>query len=123
MMKTLITEIRSLRSNRASNYGNLAYQNASGDIDFKRVPEEIWKLWYDRDSLSFMSIYSYQALEALTDSELNELYDKEVELLEKLKYAFSKLNYEEETRQSIITPRNKFSRFLDFLLQFASKGV
>ena len=91
MKEDLIENIRKLRAVRASDYGNLAYQNASGDIDFERVPEEIRKLWYDRDSLSFVSIDPHQDLEVFSESELQALYDKEIELLKRLNSAFSRL--------------------------------
>lgn len=91
MKNDLVQSIRKIRSKRASDYGNLAYQNVSGDIELKRIPEELWKLWYDRDSLSFVSIDPHQDLEVFSESELQELYNKEVELLKKLESAFSKL--------------------------------
>ena len=53
MVTNLKQTLRDLRTNRLVNYGNTAYQRASGDYHFKNVPIELRELWYRQDDLSF----------------------------------------------------------------------
>ncbi|NLD24114.1 MAG: hypothetical protein GX670_07800 [Bacteroidales bacterium] len=37
-------------------YGNVAYQEISGDVFFENVPEKLNEAWYSEDTISFRTI-------------------------------------------------------------------
>lgn len=92
MVTNLKQTLRDLRTNRLVNYGNTAYQRASGDYHFKNVPIELRELWYGQNGLSFLTLCkAYVGIDVMSKNELLDLIDKERQINNRLEEIFSSL--------------------------------
>lgn len=92
MVTNLKQTLRDLRTNRLVNYGNTAYQRASGDYHFKNVPIELRELWYGQNGLSFLTLSkAYVGIDVMSKNELLDLIDKERQINNRLEEIFSSL--------------------------------
>ncbi|MBK0348064.1 hypothetical protein JDW15_05320 [Aerococcaceae bacterium zg-ZJ1578] len=97
MIVALKQQLRELRTNRLIRYGNTGYQRISQDWDFEHVPEELRKLWYGQNCLSFitLSIARESDIDVMSNEELVRWIENEKCLLERLEKIFSILNKKE----------------------------
>lgn len=48
--------LKKQHANLLQKYGNVAYQEISGDVFFDNVPEKLNEAWYSEDTISFRTI-------------------------------------------------------------------
>ena len=94
MVTNLKQTLRDLRTNRLVNYGNTAYQRASGDYHIKNVPIELRELWYRQDDLSFLTLsIAYDSdIDVMSENKLLDQIDKERQIKIRLEDIFSNLD-------------------------------
>jgi hypothetical protein len=85
--------VLNLKKTRLSNYGTSAYQRLTNDWHLLHVPVELKSLWYNPESLSFVTLgnLSSKSIDSMSTYELERRIKDEELLLARLQTVFADL--------------------------------